>query len=31
MLLFYLPIIIFAALFEANHDKPRVGESTVIE
>jgi len=31
MLLFYLPIIIFEAMFEANMNKRMAGESTVIE
>jgi hypothetical protein len=31
MLLFYLPIIIFEAMFEANENKRKADESTVIE
>jgi hypothetical protein len=31
MLLFYLPILIFEAMFEANENKRMAGESTVIE
>jgi len=31
MLLFYLPIIIFEAMFESNENKRKAGESTVIE
>ena len=31
MLLFYLPMIIFEAMFEANENKRKAGESTVIE
>ena len=30
-LLFYLPIIIFEAMFEANQNKRKADESTVIE
>jgi hypothetical protein len=31
MLLFYLPMTIFEAMFEANENKRKAGESTVIE
>jgi hypothetical protein len=31
MLLFYLPILIFEAMFEANENTRMAGESTVIE
>jgi hypothetical protein len=31
MLLFCLPMIIFEAMFEANENKRKAGESTVIE
>lgn len=31
MLLFYLPIIIFEAMFDANANKRKAGESTVID
>ena len=31
MLLFYLPMIIFEAMFEPNEKKRKAGESTVIE
>ena len=31
MLLFYLPIIIFEAMFEANENERKADESTVIE
>jgi hypothetical protein len=31
MLLFYLPMIIFEAMFEANENKRKAGEFTVIE
>jgi hypothetical protein len=31
MLLFYLPIIIFEAMFEANENKRKAGDPTAIE